>query len=68
MAIRKSAWEEEKKTISLYDTNKLLTQWKVAKPGSFRSTFASLTERTRACDWGFKPSFAVSKRGEKEAG
>ena len=32
LAIRKNTWEQEKKTLSLYETNKLLTGWKVEKP------------------------------------
>ena len=28
LATRKNAWEQEKKSLSLYDTNKLLTLWK----------------------------------------
>jgi transposase len=28
LAIRKNIWEQEKKNLSLYDTNKLLTIWK----------------------------------------
>ena len=28
LAIRKNAWEQERKSLSLYDTNKLLTVWK----------------------------------------
>lgn len=32
LATRKNAWEQEKRSISLYETNKLLTGWKVEKP------------------------------------
>ena len=32
LAIRKNTWEQEKKSLSLYETNKLLTGWKVEKP------------------------------------
>ena len=32
LATRKNAWEQEKKSLSLYETNKLLTGWKVEKP------------------------------------
>lgn len=32
LAIRKNTWQQEKKTLSLYETNKLLTGWKVEKP------------------------------------
>ena len=32
LAIRKNTWEQEKKTLSLYQSNKLLTGWKVEKP------------------------------------
>jgi len=32
LAARKNAYEQEQKSLGLYDTNKLLTQWKAAKP------------------------------------
>jgi putative transposase len=32
LATRKNAWEQEKKTLSLYDANKLLTAWKREYP------------------------------------
>ena len=32
LAARKNAYEQEQKSLGLYDTNKLLTQWKEAKP------------------------------------
>ena len=32
LAVRKNTWEQEHKTLSLYDTNKLLTSWKQSKP------------------------------------
>jgi len=32
LAMRKNTWEQEKKSLSLYESNKLLTGWKVEKP------------------------------------
>ena len=32
LAARKNAYEQEGKSLGLYDTNKLLTQWKTDKP------------------------------------
>ena len=32
LAIRKNAWEGEKRSVSLYDTNKMLTSWKDEYP------------------------------------
>ncbi len=68
LATRKRAWEEEKKTISLYDTNKLLTQWKVAKPelsGAHSQVLQNAQERV---DLAFQAFFRRVKAGEKEAG
>ncbi|NVO67686.1 helix-turn-helix domain-containing protein [Methanofollis tationis] len=32
LALRKKAWEQEQHSISLYETNKILTQWKKERP------------------------------------
>ncbi|MFY9132039.1 MAG: helix-turn-helix domain-containing protein, partial [Candidatus Methanoculleus thermohydrogenotrophicum] len=32
LALRKNAWEQEQHSISLYETNKILTQWKKERP------------------------------------
>jgi putative transposase len=32
LALRKSAWEQEQHSISLFETNKILTQWKKERP------------------------------------
>jgi len=32
LALRKNAWEQEQRSISLYETNKILTQWKRERP------------------------------------
>jgi putative transposase len=32
LALRKDAWEQEHHSISLFETNKILTQWKKERP------------------------------------
>ncbi|NLB01197.1 MAG: helix-turn-helix domain-containing protein, partial [Methanomicrobiales archaeon] len=32
LALRKNTWEQEQCSLSLYETNKLLTQWKQERP------------------------------------
>ncbi|NLM82710.1 MAG: helix-turn-helix domain-containing protein, partial [Candidatus Methanoculleus thermohydrogenotrophicum] len=32
LALRKNAWEQEQRSLSSYDTNKILTQWKKDHP------------------------------------
>src|SRR5215211_2358331 len=65
LATRKSFWEEDKKTLSLYDTNKLLTTWKQDHPelkGVFSQVLQNVQERV---DLAFKAFFRRVKAGEK---
>ncbi len=65
LAIRKKAWEQERKTLSLYDTNKLLTLWKQEHPelkGTFSQVLQNVQERV---DLAFKAFFRRVKAGEK---
>ena len=65
LATRKSAWEQEKKALSLYDTNKLLTIWKQEHPELkvvFSQVLQNIQERV---DLAFKAFFRRVKAGEK---
>ena len=65
LAIRKNAWEQERKSLSLYDTNKLLTVWKqehLELKGVFSQVLQNVQERV---DLAFKAFFRRVKAGEK---
>ncbi len=65
LATRKNAWEQENKSLSLYDTNKLLTAWKREHPelkGVFSQVLQNVQERV---DLAFKAFFRRVKAGEK---
>ena len=65
LAIRKSAWEQEHKSLSLYDTNKLLTIWKQEHP-ELRSVFSQVLQNVQErVDLAFKAFFRRVKAGEK---
>src|SRR6185503_5493185 len=65
LATRKDFCEQEKKTLSLYDTNKLLTSWKHQHPelkGVYAQVLQNVQERV---DLAFKAFFRRVKDGEK---
>ena len=65
LATRKNSWEQEKKSLSLYETNKLLTGWKQEHPelkGVFSQVLQNVQERV---DLAFKAFFRRVKAGEK---
>jgi len=65
LATRKNSWEQDKKTLSLYDTNKLLTIWKKEHPelkGVFSQVLQNVQERV---DLAFKAFFRRVKAGEE---
>jgi putative transposase len=65
LATRKNAWEQEHQSLSLYDTNKLLTLWKQEHPelkGVFSQVLQNVQERV---DLAFKAFFRRVKAGEK---
>lgn len=68
LAVRKSAWEQEKKSLSLYDTNKLLTGWKVSKPELEQVHSQVLQNAQERVDLAFKAFFRRVRAGEKEPG
>lgn len=65
LATRKNLWEQEKKSLSLFDTNKLLTFWKQEHPelkGVFSQVLQNVQERV---DLAYKAFFRRLKAGEK---
>lgn len=65
LEIRKNTYESEKKLLSLYDTNKLLTQWKADKH-SLQSVHSQILQETQQrVDLAFKAFFRRVKKGEK---
>jgi putative transposase len=64
LAARKNAWEQEKKTLSLYDTNKLLILWKAEHP-ELKGVYSQVLQNVQArVDLGFKAFFRRVKAGE----
>ncbi len=65
LATRKNTWEQEKKTLSLYDTNKRLTIWKRDHPELVRVHSQVLQNVQERVDLAFKAFFRRVKAGEK---
>jgi putative transposase len=68
LAVRKNSWDKEKKSVSLFTTNKLLTAWKKERPelcGVFSQVLQDAQVRV---DLAFKAFFRRVKAGEKDAG
>ena len=65
---RKRAWQDEKKRVSLYDTNKMLTQWKRDNPFVKSAFSQALQEAQTRVDLAFKAFFRRVKAGSKKAG
>jgi putative transposase len=68
LATRKNAWEQEKQSLSLYDTNKLLPGWKADKPELAQAHSQVLQNAQERVDLAFKAFFRRVKAGEKEPG
>jgi putative transposase len=65
LATRKNTWEQEKKTLSLYDTNKRLTLWKRDHP-ELVSVHSQVLQNVQVrVDLAFKAFFRRVKAGEK---
>jgi len=65
LAARKNAWEQEQKTLSLYDTNKLLTLWKAEHP-ELKCVFSQVLQNVQErVDLAFKAFFRRVKAGEQ---
>jgi len=65
LAIRKNAWEQERKSISYYDTMKLLPAWKEQKPELAQVYSQVLQEVCTRVDLAFSAFFRRVKAGEK---
>jgi putative transposase len=65
LAIRKNAWEQEKKSISRYDTIKMLPGWKKEKPELSQVYSQVLQEVCKRVDLAFQAFFRRVKAGEK---
>jgi len=68
LATRKNAWEQDKKSISLYDTNKLLTSWKKEKPELNQVHSQVLQNVQERVDLAFQSFFRRVKAHEAEVG
>jgi putative transposase len=65
IALRKNAWESEKKSISLYDTANKLPEWKTNKP-ELKEVFSQVLQNAQIrVDLAFKAFWRRCKAGEK---
>ena len=64
LATRKNAWEQQQKSLSLYDTNKLLPGWKADKPELAQTHSQVLQNAQERVDLAFKAFFRRVKAGE----
>jgi putative transposase len=65
LATRKNAWEQEKKSVSCYDTIKMLPGWKKGKPELSQVYSQVLQEVCTRVDLAFQAFFRRVKAGEK---
>src|SRR4030067_1219634 len=63
LATRKNAWEQEKKSLSLFDTHKLLTLWKKEHPELVGVHSQVLQNAQERVDLAFKAFFRRVKGG-----
>lgn len=68
LEVRKSAWEQDGKSIGRYDTINLLGQWKAGKPELLNVHSQVLQEVCTRVDLAFQAFFRRAKAGEKEVG
>lgn len=65
LALRKNAWEQEQRSVSLYETNKILTEWKRDRP-ELRGVYAQALQNVQVrVDLALKAFFRRVKAGEK---
>ena len=65
LALRKNAWEQEQRSVSLYETNKILTQWKRERP-ELKEVYAQTLQNVQVrVDLALKAFFRRVKAGEK---
>jgi putative transposase len=65
LAVRKNTWEQEHKSLSLYDTNKLLTSWKQSKPELAQVHSQVLQNAQARVDLALKAFFRRVRAGDK---
>jgi putative transposase len=65
---RKLAWEERKESVSRYDTNKLLTEWREQKDFLANGHAQAMQDAQKRVDLAFRAFFRRVKAGEKEPG
>jgi len=64
LALRKDAWEQEQRSISLYETNRILTQWKKERP-ELKQVHSQVFQNVQMrVDLAFKAFFRRVKAGE----
>jgi len=64
LALRKDAWEREKKSISIYETNSILTTWKADRP-ELSQVYSQVLQNVQVrVDLAFKAFFRRAKAGE----
>jgi putative transposase len=68
LALRKKAWEQEQRSISLYESNTILTQWKKDRPDLKQVHSQVLQNVQMRVDLAFKAFFQRVKAGDKEPG
>ena len=64
LSIRKNAYEQEGKSVSYYETKKLLPQWKEEKPGLRGVHSQVLQEVVKRVDLAYQAFFRRVKAGE----
>ena len=68
LATRKKAWEQEKRSVSLYDTNKLLTLWKREHP-ELKDVHSQVLQNVQErVDLAFKSFFRRVQAGGEKVG
>ncbi len=68
LATRKNAWEQERKSISNYETHNMLPSWKAQRPELTTVHSQVLQEVQQRVDLAFKAFFRRVKAGDKKAG
>src|SRR3990170_4098277 len=68
LAVRRNSWEQEHESVSLFKTNKLLTQWK-KEHLELNNVFSQVLQNAQVrVDLAFQAFFRRVKAGEKEVG
>jgi len=64
LEVRKTAWEQEQRTVSYFETKRLLPQWKAEHPFLAQAHSQVLQNVTERVDLAFKAFFRRMKAGE----